>query len=67
VQNHPFLDGNKRTALIAALAFLDLNGLDVKSETPDLFDLGIDVASGRVAKIGVAHALRRLFPNLQRP
>ena len=25
VQSHPFVDGNKRTGLIAALAFLDLN------------------------------------------
>jgi len=28
-QNHPFLDGNKRTAAAAALIFLDLNGVEV--------------------------------------
>lgn len=29
VQNHPFIDGNKRTGLIAALVFLDLNGIEL--------------------------------------
>lgn len=29
-QAHAFLDGNKRTALLAALTFLDLNGVDLK-------------------------------------
>lgn len=28
-QNHPFLDGNKRTAFAAAFTFLRINGLDV--------------------------------------
>jgi death-on-curing protein len=29
-RNHPFIDGNKWTALVAALLFLRLNGFDVK-------------------------------------
>lgn len=66
-KNHAFLDGNKRTALIAALVFLDLNGVDVGSETPGLFDLVVGVASGQVTKVDAAHELRRLFPNRQRP
>ncbi len=28
-RNHPFLDGNKRTSLVVAELFLDLNGLDL--------------------------------------
>jgi death-on-curing family protein len=28
-QNHPFIDGNKRTALAAALVFLELNGITI--------------------------------------
>jgi len=66
-KNHPFIDGNKRTALIAALDFLDLNGVDIGSEAPDLFDLVVGVAAGHVTKVDAAHELRRLFPNLQRP
>ena len=66
-KNHPFVDGNRRTAMIAALDFLDLNGVDVETEAPSLFDLLVGVAAGRVSKIDAAHELRRLFPNPQRP
>ncbi len=66
-KNHPFVDGNKRTALIAALVFLDLNGVDVGSGAPDLFDLVVGVAAGHVTKTDAAHELRRLFPTPQRP
>ena len=46
--NHIFTDGNKRTGLEAALAFLKLNGyrLDKKLPNKDLYDFIIKVASG---------------------
>jgi len=53
-RNHPFLDGNKRTALACALAFLRLNGTRIKSTQNDLYDLVIGVAEGRVSKAAVA-------------
>ena len=31
-RNHPFLDGNKRTAMMAAIVFLRLNGLETKHD-----------------------------------
>jgi len=65
-KNHAFVDGNKRTAMIAALDFLDLNGVDVETEAPGLFDLVVGVAAGHVSKMDAAHELRRLFPNPQR-
>ena len=36
-QNQPFLDGNKRTALAAALVFLDLNGYEVLDSEGSLY------------------------------
>jgi death-on-curing protein len=36
-QNHPFIDGNKRTALSSMLMFLNLNGLDIQSAEDDLW------------------------------
>jgi len=51
----------------ATLDFLDLNGVDVGSEAPDLFDLVVGVAAGHVTKVDAAHELRRLFRNPQRP
>ena len=50
MQNHPFVDGNKRTGTAAALIFLDLNG--IAGDIPDdkLVDLVLSVAQGRAAK-----------------
>ncbi len=48
--NHPFLDGNKRVALAAALVFLWLNGLKVVADHVELEDLVLGVAEGRVTK-----------------
>ena len=31
VQNHPFVDGNKRTGAVAALVFLSLNGIEIEA------------------------------------
>jgi len=50
----PFLDGNKRTALVCALAFLRLNEVRIQSTEDDLYDLVIGVAEGRVSKAAVA-------------
>ena len=46
VRNHPFVDGNKRIGLIAALAFLGLNHLTLDADADALFDLVLGVAAG---------------------
>jgi death-on-curing protein len=53
-QNHPFLDGNKRTALALALAFLWLNDRRLEAGEDDLTALVISVASGQVGKAEAA-------------
>ena len=53
-KNHPFVDGNKRTAAAAALTFLDMNAIDIDATEDDLYDLVIGVAEGRVSKAAVA-------------
>lgn len=60
VQNHPFVDGNKRTGLLAALVFLDLNGISIAQGSPDLYDLTLGVAEGRVTKADATATLRRI-------
>ncbi len=57
-RNHPFLDGNKRVSLMAALAFLWLNGLRVVADHVELGDLVLGVAQGRVSKAEVAVFLK---------
>lgn len=57
--NHPFADGNKRTALAAALVFLDLNGIEVRDEDAELADMVLDMIQHRRDKAWVADELRR--------
>jgi death on curing protein len=58
VMNHPFVDGNKRTALMALLAFLDLNGYSILEPFPGLVDITLSVASGSMSKTQLAQLLR---------
>lgn len=63
VSNHPFVDGNKRTGLLAALVFLDLNGITVEHSTDALHKLTMDVAEGKLDKAAVAAEVRRIVSN----
>ena len=53
-KNHPFLDGNKRTALAAAIAFLGLNGWSLHADPDELADAVLGVAGGTVSKAALA-------------
>lgn len=46
VQNQPFADDNKRTGLVAALVFLDDNGVEIEAPKGALYDITIAVATG---------------------
>ncbi len=59
VKNHPFLDGNKRVGLATALVFLEMNGLWIGATNPQLVDLTLAVAEGRLDKAGIATFLRK--------
>ncbi len=53
-RNHPFVDGNKRTALAAALAFLWLNGFRLVSDEGVVTDLVVKMTAGEVSKAEAA-------------
>ena len=59
-QNHPFVDGNKRTALASALIFLELNGVSVSDSQGKLYEAMVSLASGNVTKVDFAKILREL-------
>ncbi|WP_243623794.1 type II toxin-antitoxin system death-on-curing family toxin [Rathayibacter sp. VKM Ac-2927] len=48
VHNHPFYNGNKRTALVSMLVFLDENGLVLNSSQDDVFKWTVRIASHRL-------------------
>jgi death on curing protein len=56
-QNQPFVDGNKRTGLLAAIVFLDLNGIGVADPEGRLYDAMIAIAERRLDKAGLAALL----------
>lgn len=46
VRNHPFEDGNKRTALVLTALFLERNGLELRATEDELVALGLSLAAG---------------------
>jgi death on curing protein len=58
VQNHPFLDGNKRAGAAAALVFLDFNGIQIDAPRGSLYDVTMSVAMGRADKAQMAEYFR---------
>lgn len=64
-ENQPFLDGNKRTAIGAALVFLYANGYEVSDSGP-LYQGMMDLAAKRIDKWGLAEMLERISSRLDR-
>ena len=50
VQNHPFVDGNKRAGFAAAVVFLYANAIEFDAEPDDATDITLAVASGSTTK-----------------
>lgn len=46
IRNHPFSDGNKRTAVVALNVMLVMNGFDLQATNDEVYDLAIAVAAG---------------------
>jgi len=59
-ENQPFLDGNKRTALNAALVFLDINGWLISDPDERLYEAMISISARRLDKRGLADLFRQL-------
>ncbi|MER9444743.1 type II toxin-antitoxin system death-on-curing family toxin [Mesorhizobium sp. M0340] len=57
-KNHPFVDGNKRTAFAAADLFLYFNGLSIEAEQADIIQLVMMVAAGEIDEAGAAAFFR---------
>jgi death-on-curing protein len=62
-RNHPFIDGNKRTAAVCCETFIELNGATLAAEDPDLFAQYLALAEGKLSERDFAAWLReRLRP-----
>jgi death-on-curing protein len=59
VKDHPFIDGNKRTGTLAAIAFLALNGVQVEFDEAEIVAMIIGLAASEVDEIRLADWLRK--------
>ena len=57
-KNHPFVDGNKRAALLSIVVFLGLNGIDFIADNAEAVVMIRDLAAGEVAEEGLARWIR---------
>ncbi len=53
-RNHPFVDGNKRTALVASRAFLLYNGYQITAPKEDRLNTFLALASGNLSEVELA-------------
>ncbi len=60
-RNHPFVDGNRRTALGACLVFLRLNGMTPLSDNPAWAELTLAVAAGELKRSQTTARLRQVL------
>lgn len=58
VRNHPFINGNKRTALACAYLFLAINGFAIECENDELTNMVLAAARGELDKEDIAAFLR---------
>lgn len=53
-QNHPFIDGNKRAALVSSLMFLAMNNCPFDYQEAPLEQLVLELAQGKIKKDAIA-------------
>jgi death on curing protein len=66
-RNHPFLDGNKRTAMVAAIVFLRLNGIEPAPDSQRWEKLMLDVAASKIDREETTARLRKLLKPERKP
>jgi death on curing protein len=61
VKNHPFMDGNKRTAYIVMRTFLKLNRYDLQASDEEKYQIWIDLATGKISEMELAEWIRNHY------
>jgi death-on-curing protein len=59
IQNHPFIDGNKRTGTVAALVFLVINDIKLNINEDELEEIVLGTAQGKKDKSAIAPFFRK--------
>ncbi|MGK7897061.1 MAG: type II toxin-antitoxin system death-on-curing family toxin [Xenococcus sp. (in: cyanobacteria)] len=59
--NHPFVDGNKRTAFVVMVVFVEINGMTVIASEVDVVDIMLAVASNQISQEQLSDWLSKSF------
>ena len=62
-RNHPFVDGNKRTAFMAMIVFLGLNGIDFLAPAENATAMILSLAAGEVNEESLTRWIRDNWPS----
>lgn len=62
-RNHPFIDGNKRTSLLALYTFLGINGIDFDVPEAEAATMILSLAAGEVSEESLARWIRDNWPS----
>lgn len=63
-RNHPFVDGNKRTAYVVCRAFLQLNGNDLETAKDEKYLTFLRLAAGEISEEELATWIRQRLTTL---
>lgn len=61
-RNHPFVDGNKRAALLALVTFLGLNGIDFVADEAEAVVMIRGLAAGEIDEVGLTRWIEENWP-----
>ncbi|HVX00877.1 MAG TPA: type II toxin-antitoxin system death-on-curing family toxin [Candidatus Babeliaceae bacterium] len=64
IKNHPFIDGNKRTALLTTLNFLDINGFTIDTKYELLYNLAINTAASIISEKDIVSFFKKTIKNI---
>lgn len=64
-RNHPFIDGNKRAALLSLVVFLGLNGIDFAADEAEAVVMIRGPAAGDIGEDGVTRWIRDNWPRAE--
>jgi len=59
IKNHPFVDGNKRVAVMVSITFLRYNDVEIVLDQDQLYFLAIDVANSKISKQKISNFFKK--------
>ncbi|NOY14722.1 MAG: type II toxin-antitoxin system death-on-curing family toxin [bacterium] len=59
IKNHPFIDGNKRTGIYAAMTLLEINGYKVTAKQKKVVEVALAIATKDISILKIAELLKK--------